>query len=345
MEVRAVSYPRLYIGQKPATPLARRTLRLRALDLAARFKQTLASEPTYALLHFLPSNSTEHDLVELLLLRPNAVLVGLFKDSNGPLDILPNGEWIVRDAARQIRGPYGETPLEQIKRSRDVVLRQLQRYNRELPDILPEDARFARTIGALIVAPKLHPESRVTLDVVDHRQQIKVLGFDELPGLAAMAQTGVQLSEEAMQVIVAEVFGGRRWYDGEQLLFELALAPFQLQVLAETGRPERALSLIEGANVVGRREAPLHHEYRLTLSGDDLMSNDHAIINCTADGRVILRDTSTNGTWVEAPGAAEERLHHVEQVLAPGSMIRMGVTRMWLEQIADRVVETGELLP
>jgi hypothetical protein len=47
---------------------------------------------------------------------------------------------------------------------------------------------------------------------------------------------------------------------------------------------------------------------------------------------VRLRDTSKNGTWVTPPGAAEQRVRG-EQAIGPGTLVRMGVTRMRLERV------------
>jgi hypothetical protein len=179
----------------------------------------------------------------------------------------------------------------------------------------------------------MHAESRISLDVGEHRQWLKVLGLDELPGLAAMVQLGTQLAEEWIRLIVSEIFGGRPWHDGERLLFELAPGRFQLRLLAEGDRAEEVLPLIEGENLIGRRRQASGHEHRLTLAGDDLISSDHARIVCHGSDRVTLHDTSKNGTWVASQGGPEERLHGAERAIGPGTVLRMGVTRMRLEDV------------
>jgi hypothetical protein len=62
------------------------------------------------------------------------------------------------------------------------------------------------------------------------------------------------------------------------------------------------------------------------------MSNDHALIVVADDGRIVVRDTSTNGTWIALPGEPERRLHRAEQPVVPGTTLRMGATRMRLER-------------
>ena len=109
-----------------------------------------------------------------------------------------------------------------------------------------------------------------------------------------------------MRRIVGELFAGRLWHDGERLLFELAPGRFQLRLLPEGDRAEAVLPLIEGENVVGRRKTPRRYERRVTLSGDDLVSSDHARIVCGDDDRVALRDTSKNGTWITATCSSTE---------------------------------------
>jgi hypothetical protein len=323
-----VVYPKIYLGQTPATAHGRRALRLRALDLHARLSQLDESAPSYALLNFQPSPNDETSIVDVLLLRPKAVLVGILKEYDGPIDVRANGQWVMHSSGAQIRGPSGETPLEQIKRSRDHVRAKIEQTSASTSSALAE--RLGTLIGALICTPKTHPETRVNLDIEDHRQRIKVLGLDELRPLLAMLQAGAQLAEDDMRLVAQEVFQGRLWHDGKQLLFELGLASYHMRVLASDGGTA-VLPLLEGASVIGRRAAPIQHEYRITLTGDDSVSNDHAIIVCGTDNRVLLRDTSTNGSWVQAPDGPEIRVHHAERSIVPGSIIRMGETRLVLE--------------
>lgn len=324
-------YPKLYLGHTPPTARERSALRERALDLHERLGAGHEPEPAYALLNFAAGDAPPESEVELLLLRPNAVIVGAIREYAGPIDVLPGGGWLHRDTGEAISEPSGETPLQRIKAQRDAVRARLDADAARLAGVPAEAQPFARTVGALICAPATHPDSRISLDVDEHRQLLKVLGLDELPGLAAMVRSGMALSEEDMRAIASELFAGRLWHDGEQLLFELAPCRFRLRLLADGARAEAVLPLLEGENFVGRRRAPRRHEHRLTLAGDDLVSSDHARIICGEADHVVLRDTSKNGTWVTPPGTAEERVHDSERAIVPGTLLRMGMTRMRLE--------------
>jgi hypothetical protein len=332
-------YPQLYLGQIPTTAPARRALRERALDLHAALRAARAPEPTYALLNFAvdagPGPAATPHEVELLLLRPNAVIVGAIREYAGPIEVSPGGHWLQSATGAAIHDERGRTPLQVVDEQRDAVRERLDQESARLLDG-PADARpFERTVAALICAPAIHPESRISLDVDEHRRWLKVLGLDELPGLAAMVRSGVRLSEDAMRQIATEVFEGRLWHDGERLLFHLAPDRFQLRLLAEGDRAEVVRPLMEGENIVGRRRAAQRYERRVTLAGDDLVSSDHARIICGDDDQVILRDISKNGTGITLPDGSEELVHRAERVLAPGAMLRMGVTRMRLERIGD----------
>ncbi len=192
---------------------------------------------------------------------------------------------------------------------------------------------FDRTVGALIIAPSTHAESRVSLEIGDHRQQIKLLGLDELPALAGMLRLSVQLPEAAIQAIANELFSGRLWHDGARFLFDLAAPRFQLRLLGDDARPQKLLPLLEGENLLGRRRSSQHYEHRLTLSGDELISADHALITC-GDDWAALRDISKNGTWITPPGGAEERVRG-ERTIFPGTLLRMGMTRALLERVEE----------
>ncbi|GAB4206073.1 MAG: hypothetical protein OHK0022_32820 [Roseiflexaceae bacterium] len=312
-------YPQIYLGATPETPQARRVLRERALDLRGRLRAEAG--PSCLLLNFAPA-SAEPPL-DLLLLRPELALAGAIYEAEEPVDVQHDGQWVARNSRTRLRGPRGETPLERVRRARDQA-------RLRIAQLLPAaEAGLRRMPGALILAPTTPPDSRIALDVDDHRQQIKVLGLDELPGLAAMLRLDIRLDEPALHA-VAEGFGGRLWHDGERLLFELAYAPLRLRLLSAPSQPP--LRLVEGPNLIGRRATPLRYEYRLTLPGDDLMSSDHALLVCTLDGRAVLRDTSTNGTWVTPPGGVEERLHRADREIRPGTTLRMGVTVLRIER-------------
>ncbi|HET9221784.1 MAG TPA: FHA domain-containing protein, partial [Roseiflexaceae bacterium] len=278
-------------------------------------------------------------LVELLLLRPNAVFVGAIRAYPGPIEVTPEGRWIDLTTGAAIRDERGRSPLQVVRAQREAVRALLQQEAGRLLDSSTgseaEQLLFDRIVGALICAPTTHPESRISLDVDDHRQQLKILGLDELAGLAAMLRTGALLSEAVMRRIVAELFEGRLWLDGERLLFELAPGRFQLRVFGDDSRPESVATLMEGENIAGRRRSAQRYERRITLSGDDLISSDHARLLCGDGDHVTLRDTSKNGTWVTPPGGAEERLHGMERAITLGAMLRMGTTRMRLERIGE----------
>jgi hypothetical protein len=315
-----MAHPQIYLGQIPATPPARRLLREQALKLAALFSRP-ALDPTALLLHVQPPDANHP--ADLLLLRPHAALVGVIKEADGPIMTDAAGRWLHAGRDEPLRGPGGEPLLAWIKQLRESAMAPLERATAQ---------SFARMIGALIVAPTTHPESQIALDIDDHRQQIKALGFDELPALAAMAQTGIRLDSAALADLMTDVFGAQLWYDGERLLFEISQSALRLRVLGHGDAAQRTWPLLEGANFVGRRQTPHRYEYRVTLSGDDLMSNDHALIVVADDGRVVVRDTSTNGTWIAVPGEPERRLHRAERPVAPGTVMRMGATRMLLER-------------
>jgi hypothetical protein len=342
-----MAYPQIYLGQIPGTAAERIALRERALDLRAALRAGARGrselDPTCALLNFAagvaPAGPSTVPAIELLLLRPNAALVAAIRTYPGPIEVTPDGRWTDLTTAAPIRDERGRSPLQVIRAQRDAVRTRLDQSARQLIDSMAEPEveapSFTRMVGALICAPATHPESRISLDVDDHRQQLKILGLDELAGLAAMLRTGAQLSEAAMRWIAGDLFEGRLWHDGERLLFELAPGRFQLRVLGDGDRPAAAVPLMEGENIAGRRRSAQRYERRITLSGDDLISSDHARIFCGDGDDVILRDMSKNGTWVTLPGGAEERLHSAERAIALGAVLRMGLTQMRLERIGE----------
>lgn len=342
-----MAYPQVYLGQIPSTAVERIALRERALDLRAALRAGPRGRPeldlTFALLNFAVGATTAEPgappTVELLLLRPNAVFVGVIRAYPGPIEVTPEGRWIDLTTGAAIRDERGRTPLQVVRAQRDTIRARLdQEAERLLDPPAGSEAQalsFARVVGALICAPTTHPESRISLDVEEHRQQLKILGLDELAGLAAMLRTGVHLTETAMRRIVGDLFEGRLWLDGEHLLFELAPGRFQLRVLGDDNRPESIVPLIEGENIAGRRRSAQRYERRITLSGDDLISSDHARLLCGEGDHITLRDSSKNGTWVMLPGGGEERLHGTERAISLGAVLRMGMTRMRLERIGE----------
>jgi hypothetical protein len=324
-------HPQIYLAQIPPTLAERRALRAQALDLRARILAVRAPEPTTLLLRFAAGEGAAAN-IDLLLLRPQAAIVVALRAYRGPILAAPGGPWAYRDGGEPIREQRGRTPLQHIRAQRDAVRERLEGAPGLLPGLDAGAQPFDRLVGALVCVPATHPESRIALEVSDHRQQIKVLGLDELAGLAAAVRLGAPLPDATLHAIVADVFGGRLWHDGQRFLFDLAPQRFQLRVLAEGARAERVLPLIEGENVIGRRRAPQQFEHRLTLAGDELISADHALIICGDDARVTLRDTSKNGTWVTPPGAKEERVRQ-ERAIVPGTLLRMGLTRARLERV------------
>lgn len=298
--------PEIYLAQIPATPQARRQERAFALELAQQLAR-ISEGPCAALL------GLGGEYPDVLLLRPRSVIVGLICDSTGPIDLLPTGTWIDRTSGN---GLLGGKPLARVRHARTTLVQRLSNVT-----------GLGTITGALVISPTLHVESQVVLDIEDHREQIKVLGMDELAPLASMLQAGAHLDEVAMRAIISAL-GGRLWHNGERLLFEVGLARYRL---AHTSGV--VLTLLEGENVIGRRTAPLQREFRLTIEGDDTISADHAVLICTADGRAIVRDTSTNGTRIRLSEGSELRIHHAEQPVTPGCIIRMGETELRLEQV------------
>jgi hypothetical protein len=327
----------------------RRALHALAIELRTLLQSARTPQPTTVLLRFSAGDGAAES-IDLLLLRPSAVIVGAVRAYRGPIVARPGDRWTYRDTGEPIREARDRTPIQHVKFQRDAVRARLDQAAAQLVDLpapaasaappstraLPGATPFERTIGALIVAPATHPESRVSLDVGDHRQQLKVLGLDELAGLAAMARLGVQLPDDAMHVIALELFGGRLWHDGAKFLFDLAPARFRLRVLASpsASRGEKVFRLLEGENVVGRRRAAQKYEHRVALSGDELISGDHALIVCGDDDHVTLRDISKNGTWITPAGGVEERVRG-ERALFPGTLLRMGDTRLRLERAEE----------
>lgn len=326
-------YPQIYLGDIPTTSDQRRALRALALEIRARMHATRAAEPTTLLLHFRAGESALPE-IDLLLLRPSAAIVGAVRAYHGPIESLPDGQWRRRDSGELLREKRDRTPIQHVKLQRDAVRMQLDAAAPRLLGTAADAHPFDRMAGALIIAPSTHAESRVSLEIGDHRQQIKLLGLDELPALAGMLRQGVQLPEPAIQTIVGDLFGGRLWHDGASFLFDLAVPRFQLRLLADDTRPEKLLPLIEGENLLGRRRSAQHYEHRLTLAGDELVSADHALITCGDDDWAALRDISKNGTWITPPGGTEERVRG-ERTIFPGTLLRMGMTRALLERVEE----------
>jgi hypothetical protein len=326
-------YPPIYLGATPDTSARRRALRALALELRARIHAARAAEPTTLLLHFRAGDGAAES-IDLLLLRPSVAIVGAVRSYAGPIETLPDGQWRSRDTGEPLHEQRDRTPIQHVRLQRDAVRARLDAAAPELLGVAAEARPFERMVGALIIAPSTHAESHVSLEIGDHRQQLKLLGLDELPALTGMLRLGVQLPEAAVRAIAAEIFAGRLWHDGARFLFDLAAPRFQMRVLGNDARPEKLLTLIEGENVLGRRRSAQQYEHRLTLSGDELISADHALLICGDDDWVTLRDTSKNGTWITPPDGTEERVRG-ERAIFPGTLLRMGLTRARIELIDE----------
>lgn len=315
-------YPQIFIGQIPQTSAQRRTLRALALDLRVRLRPPRDPLPTLVLLNFAVEGV---DLIDLLIVRPSILIVGALRSFDGPITAELGSRWI--DATGRSLQQDGQSPLAAVGNQRDTLRARLAE---SLPADLPITQLVGRMIAVLICVPTLHPESGIALDVDDHRAQRKILGLDELAGLTAMTSIVSRISEQALHSLVAEYLDGQLWHDGTRLLFELAPPPYRLRLIGDEPSQRPILPLIEGENVIGRRRTARPHEHRLTIAGDDRISSDHAEIICM-DDRIILRDTSKNGTWFTLPNSPEAFLGNAERQIIPGTIIRMGETRMQLE--------------
>jgi hypothetical protein len=228
-------YPQIYLGHIPVSPAERRALRALALDLRARIQALRTPEPTTLLLRFAAGEGAAAD-IDLLLLRPQAAIVGALRTYRGPIVAGPGGPWSYRDTGELIRELRGRTPAQHVKAQRDAVRERLADAVGRLPDLPPLAQAFERMVGALICVPATHPESRITLQIGEHREQIKVLGLDELAQLAAILNIGAQLSDRAMHAIATDLFAVRLWHDGQRFLFDLSTLRFQLSVLPDGAR-------------------------------------------------------------------------------------------------------------
>jgi hypothetical protein len=324
-----MSYPQIYLGKTPESPHERRALRARALDLRARLRNLRDPMPLLVLLNALHPGAA--GVASLVLARPHTLIVASLRAWPQPIAVRSGEAWSDLQTGALLEETGGRTPFQHIAMLRDTlrdhVVHAMTPGGSELRVV-------ERAIGAVICMPALHPESQIHLDVDDHRNRLKVLGLDELAGLASMSGATVQLSESSLHTLLRDMLGGRLWHDGNRLLFELVPPRYELELLDGTGSTRWAMALIEGENVIGRRRTARPHEYRITISADDLVSSDHAVITCHDDGHVTLRDVSKNGTWIRPPGLAEQYVHGAEQPLTPGTQLRMGVTQLQLSAVA-----------
>jgi hypothetical protein len=318
-----VATTQLFIGLAPLTASERRALRDQAFELSEQLRQANRPEPTVALLNFGAGAS---DPVDLLLLRPHAVIVASLMRPAGPIDASAGQPWRERDTGAALLGPAGLAPLDRARLHRDAVAARLRDAGLAL-------AATSRVVGAVVCAPAIPSSSQISLDVDDHRSGLKVLGLDELAGVAAMVQSGVQLYEDQMRAVAVDLFGGRLWLDGGRSVLELAEPRFGLRTLAGE-RAGDLVSLHEGETVLGRRRVPRSHERRFVISGDDLVSNDHAVLEYGDEDAIVLRDTSKNGTWLASPGEPELHVRGAACRVAHGTVLRLGMTRLRVERLS-----------
>ncbi|HMP39558.1 MAG TPA: FHA domain-containing protein [Roseiflexaceae bacterium] len=308
----------LYLGSIPRESAARCLLRERALALAALFDQARMPDPILGLLHLPLAAADDVQPVDLVLLTPAAAMVATIHTHTGPVDMLADGRWMVQGRLFEL---HGGTPLAHVAAQRDQVMRLLQQAG----------LLYEQIIGALVVAPILDPRSNILLDIDDHRRRLKVCGFDEIAGLISMLDgRGAQFSRVALETTLVEHLGASLWYERGQLIFELAPARCRLRVVADGGEEVAIMPLYEGATVIGRRRTPQYYERRVVVSGDDLISSDHATIICD-DAGIRIRDTSKNGTWILGMAGEQEALHDTEREITIGATLRVGRTHMHLE--------------
>ncbi|MGQ9549737.1 MAG: FHA domain-containing protein [Roseiflexus sp.] len=325
--------PRIYVGQTPDTTDGRILLRERTLMLA-HFVHRSPTEGVCAIA-FNVTLGTESPLtrIDLIMMRTTAVIVGALRTCTGPIDALPGGVWRDRAGGRPILDADGLHPLHRIRVQRDAVQRSLNATAMRFGLASTDPRPFKRVIGAIVGVPAIHADSRISLDVDDHRDHLKVCSFEELPGVAALAHSGVVLSVESIHTIITDLFGCRLWYDNEHFLFELAPPQFQLYITAP-GRAPMRVPLYEGETIVGRRQSAQGTERRITLSDDELVSSDHLHILCTDDpAGVTMRDTSKNGVWITLPDGYIEHIRHAERTVPVGARLRLGMTDIMLERI------------
>lgn len=317
--------PHIYIGSIPTTAAERRTLREHAAALIGALSS--APSPIGVLLH-ITSNVSQP--IELLLLSSQAALVGIIRHYTNPIEVSPSGHWTFKHNGATLHEARGQTPFQLIAAQRNTIHEYLAAEIDHLdPErrILPIDA----IIGALICAPALPAESRISLDIDEHRQLLKILGLDELAGLLTMSRHPTRLNEADITNLITNGFGGQLWHDGARFLFELAPSRYRLRKLSETGPTQTIYILNEGETIIGRRRTSQAYELRVTLADDDLISSDHARLLYGDSPNILLRDTSKNGTWITLPGQNERRLSRADAQIVPGSILRFGETRLILE--------------
>ncbi len=317
----------MYICHIPETIAARRLLRSRVLELHALFS-TIRDMPSQFVVLNIPLGN---DYLDVLLARQNVLIAASMYHWPEAITVQSGLPWRDKLSGTSLNLSDGSTPLHRVAALRHALCTRLSEswQQHEL-----EGRALERMIAAVVATPELHPDSQVQFDIDDHRQRLKLLGLNELPGLAAMAGTSWQLNEEAMQSMITDQLHARLWHDGTALLFELLPPRFQLRLLGDDLESCAALPLLEGENIIGRRRTTQPAEYRHTIV-DDLVSHDHALIYCDHGDQMRLRDMSKNGTWLATPGQGEEYVHHEERQLQVGMKIRVGITRMRVERVEN----------
>lgn len=323
---------RIYIGRTPETARERIVLRERALTLARSARQSPTEGTCTVAFNIAAGAEPPLAQIDLLILRATAVIVGALRSYAGPIDAPPGGVWRDRASGQPILEADGAHPLHRLRQQRDAVQMSLNAAAARLGVATADPRPFKQVTGVLIGVPALPADSRISLDVDDHRDHLKVCSFDELPGVAAMSHSGVTLSDEAIHTIAASLFGGRVWYD-DRFLFELAPPRFQLSIHTPGSAPV-SVPLYEGETIVGRRRSPKGNERRIPILNDDLVSSDHLYIICSDDVQTVaIRDASTNGTWVTPPDGPTEHLRNAERIISAGARLRLGMTDLILERV------------
>lgn len=325
--------PRIYVGRTPDTARERIALRERALTLARAIRLSPTEGRCVVVFNITAGTDPPLTRIDLLALRATAVIVGALRTYAGPIDAPPGGVWRDRASGQPILEEDGAHPLHRLRQQRDAVQMSLNAAAARLGIATATPHPFNQVIGAIIGVPALPADSRISLDVDDHRDHLKVCSFDELPGVAAMSHSGVTLSDAVIHTIAVHLFGGRLWYDDNRFLFELAPPRFQLLIQAPESAP-LSVPLYEGETVVGRRKLPKGYERRIPICNDELVSSDHLFIICGDEpDSIIIRDASKNGTWVTPPDGPAEHLRNTERIIPAGTRLRLGITDMILERV------------
>ncbi|MCS6939576.1 MAG: FHA domain-containing protein [Roseiflexaceae bacterium] len=325
--------PQIYVGRTPDTARERIVLRERALALVRAMRQSPTEGQCAVVFNITAGADPPLTRIDLLVLRATAVIVGALRTYTGPIDAPPGGIWRDRATGQPILEEDGAHPLHRLRQQRDAVQMSLNAAAVRLGIASAEPHPFRQVTGVIVSVPALPADSRISLDVDDHRDHLKVCGFDELPGVAAMSHSGVTLSGEAIHTIATHLFGGRLWYDDNRFLFELAPPRFQLFIQAPESAP-LSVPLYEGETIVGRRKSPRGNERRIPILNDELVSSDHlSIVSDDEPGGVVIRDTSKNGTWVTPPDGPTEHLRNTERIIFAGTRLRLGMTDMILERV------------